>query len=110
MSWDATATVTHEVDGDESTFEVLAVNYTHNCNRMIREAGWPEFWPRESLGSDEVAAKLGMVIDTMSAQRRRFEAMNPENKWGSYESLLAVLHEMRRAALQWPSAKWEFYG
>lgn len=107
MSWDAFAFVM--VDGHEVDLPV-EFNYTHNTNRMIREAGWPEFWPEGPIPAAEVEARLATVIDTMSGQRRRFEAMNPENGWGSYETLLPLLENMRSAAAEYPSATWRFHG
>lgn len=102
MSWDATATAT--VDGHE--IELFDVNYTNNCNRMIREAGWPE-WPHVGpIASPDLASKLVDVMAALTADRERFVAMNPENGWGSLTSLLDVLHGIWREAVKWPSATW----
>lgn len=111
MSWDATGVVRLDVDGHTVEHVVCDQNYTHNCNPMIRAAGWPE-WPYEvgAISSPDLADKLAGVIDVMAGERRRFEAMNPENGWGDYASLLLVLQRMRSIALEWPSAVWDVSG
>lgn len=34
-------------------------------------------------------------LDALEADPEQYRAMNPENGWGSYDSLLGVLREMR---------------
>lgn len=106
MSWDVDVTVT--VDGEAVV--VFEANYTYNTNRMVRDAGWPEFPDVGPLSSDELGRKLASVLDAMGGNRRRFEAMNPGNGWGSYESLFDRLSQMRVAAVAHPTATWRFYG
>jgi len=72
-------------------------NYTSNTNGMIRATGCD--WPLDFGGRSgpDGAAYLHRVITALESDPVRFEAMNPPNGWGSYESLLDVLREMRAA-------------
>ena len=49
------------------------------------------------------AAFLHAIIGQLEADPARYEAMNPPNKWGSYDSLLRVLREMRDAVPERPT-------
>jgi hypothetical protein len=90
-------------------------NYTHNTNGMIAAAyesvsGEPTEQCGGSLGAvigaawwnrldgttgPEGAAYLAQIIKGLEADPERFRAMNPENGWGDYGSLLDILREMR---------------
>lgn len=124
MSWDAALT-------DDRGHNEGWWNYTHNCNGMIAAAyetvsgegtgqgdDWlarvigPTWWGRldGSTGSDG-AAYLTAIIQGLEADPDRYRAMNPENGWGDYDSLLKVLTEMRDRALScdWPTV-WSVSG
>jgi hypothetical protein len=94
-------------------------NYTHNCNGMINQAlrlsGYER--PTEPGGTRLLswwqclngmdgpagAALLDRVIRQMEKDPDRFRAMNPDNGWGDYDSLVKVLTEMRNAVPEWPT-------
>ena len=103
MSWDVWLET--EVDGHAVEL-VDSINYTHNCNGMIRDAGFAE-WPYELGGmtSAEFCAKLNDTLHTLRANRAKYEAMNPENGWGSYDSLLPVLTEILDKFSRFPSGE-----
>lgn len=104
MSWDA-------------DFDGRSWNYTHNTNRMIAAAYeaatgegtangsgvlgpviGPAWWDRlNGLTGREGAALLALITDALEADPERYRAMNPENGWGSYDSLLSILREMQAA-------------
>jgi len=85
MSWDA-------------DFDGRSWNYTHNTNRMIRDID-PDWWDSlDGLSGAEGSALLGKIITGLESDPERFRAMNPENGWGDYDSLLGVLREMKRAS------------
>lgn len=79
-------------------------NYTHNTNRMVNAAA-------EAAGLDldgktwfdhlkgrtiyETRPFLAAIVAELAAHPDKYRAMNPENGWGSYDSLLPVLWEMR---------------
>ena len=106
MGWDLMAVV--NVDGDERTLE--SWNYTHNCNPMIRGAGFSE-WPYEVDGMDgkELSRKLDAALRSLRAEPERFRAMNPSNGWGSYDSLVPVLEEVADFAATHPSVTWRMW-
>ena len=105
MSWDIWAK-TKDVDGNEH--EVAEWNHTHNCNRMIREAGlteWSADWIKMA-DSRQIASRLGDVLAAFAADPARFRAMEPDNKWGTLESVTEVLSEIGAVAEKHPSATW----
>jgi hypothetical protein len=53
---------------------------------------------------------LKLIVDGMEANPCRFLAMNPENGWGSYGSVLKTLREMRDASKEYPHATWDVRG
>jgi hypothetical protein len=103
MSWDIWLVT--EVDGHEITIGE-SFNYTHNCNRMIRDAGLTE-WPYKVDGweAKKLAIFLDMAIENLSVDPEKYRAMNPENGWGDYDSLLDVLKQVRKQCATYPSTK-----
>jgi hypothetical protein len=122
MSWDATLVDDRgHVEGDW--------NYTHNCNDMIAAAMaaagqptvpmcggplgpaiGPAWWDRlDQKSGPEGAALLTTIIHQLEADPAHYRAMNPDNGWGDYDSLLAVLREMRNSVPEWPTV-WEASG
>ena len=102
MSWDLSL----EVIVDEVHCEIAGqYNYTHNTNPMIRAAGFTE-WPYELDGmpAGAFAWKLGVAIAALQRDPDAFRAMNPENYWGDYDTLLAVLREIFNDYRRLPSA------
>lgn len=100
-------------------------NFTHNCNGMantvLDEAGferpvregfdWKEsFWAvLNGMEGPEGAAMLDIIIKGLEADPVRFDAMNPENGWGSRERLVEVLTEMRDSVPEFPTV-WRCWG
>ena len=104
MSWDLDAFV--EVDGNSIC--VGDWNYTHNCNGMVREAGVPDWLHWDTpISSPDLAAELATAIAAFEADPAKFQAMNPENGWGDYDTLLETLKEIHAKAVEFPSARWE---
>lgn len=111
MSWDADL-ICHCCGGSGAEW-----NYTHNTNGMIAAAresighadayelgsthpimkaiGPPWYEVLDGMSGAEGARYLGDIITALEADPKRYRAMNPENGWGSYDSLLEVLREMR---------------
>lgn len=120
MSWDADLI-------DDRGHTEGEWNYTHNCNGMIESVLGDEidgtvepFWSKLSHGRSAMgrgswwgllnsssgpdgAALLDRIIRGLEADPERFRAMNPENGWGDYDSLVKVLTEMRDAVPEWPT-------
>lgn len=122
MSWDASL---HDDRGHcEGDW-----NYTHNCSRMIyavledegielgeRLMGFPErmlpcSWYDRLNGATgpDGAAYLDTIVRGLEADPERFRAMNPENGWGDYDSLLKTLTDMRDRVPEWPT-EWSASG
>ncbi len=73
---------------------------------MARGAWWDLLHGRTG---PEGAQLLDRIIKGLAADPERFRAMNPENGWGDYDSLLARLTEMRDAVPEWPTT-WSVNG
>ena len=110
-------------------------NYTHNTSRMIyavlEDAGvdlgtWAEerpgwnysngepvrrtWWDHlNGMSGPDGAAYLHTIAEALADDPERFRAMNPENGWGNYDTLLDLLREMARSVPEWP-CKWEANG
>lgn len=104
MSWDISLGV--EVDGHWAEISDTWRNYTHNCNRMIRDAGlteWPyavDGWEASTLGE-----RLATALDVLRSDPDRYRAMDPANGWGSYDTLVLVLDEVVELCRSYPSAQ-----
>ena len=102
MSWDIWLAV--EVDGKE--VEIAdGEGYTHNCNNMVRAAGFVE-WPYEVDGmtSREFCEKLDAALQALRANPAWFRRMNPENGWGDYDGLVRILDRVLDSFDRFPSA------
>lgn len=82
-----------DLGGPEPMEVGLWWNYTSNCGPMWREAGadLAEFHGRQAGDCGEA---LLCAIQTMEREPERFQAMNPSNGWGSYDTLLPALREL----------------
>jgi|SRR5215469_13792607 len=106
MSWDA------DFDGG-------SWNYTHNTNGMIAAAYesvtgestepydfpilgkviGPTWWKRlDGMTGAQGSEYLGQIINGLESDPNRFRAMNPDNGWGDFDTLLATLRDMKAAS------------
>ncbi len=95
-------------------------NYTHNTNPMVHAAaeslgydlgGRSWFDVLEGQHIDAARPFLTAIVDELEANPDTYRAMNPENGWGGYDSLLDVLREMRDVEPPPPpSMVWEVSG
>lgn len=82
-------------------------NYTYNVGPM-----WRLVFPGEGLveidgmTGAESLAKLDKAISAMEMDPATFAALNPENGWGSFETFLPWLKQLRSAAAENPTAVW----
>lgn len=99
---------------------VLPVS-TRPCRAYDRETGvWTDYpnghgtipwWEHlDGMTATQGADYLGVIIAGLAAEPGRFRAMNPENGWGDYDSLLGVLREMRQATQEHPEGEWQASG
>lgn len=122
MSW--TAYLTDDRGHEEGDW-----NYTHNTNRMIAQALedceveqvpecggslgkaiGPAWWYRLDGATGPDGAKyLDAIVSSLESRPEKYRAMNPDNGWGSYDSLLGVLREMRDRVPDGPTT-WRAHG
>lgn len=78
-------------------------NYTSNCSRMWNAAG-ADLASFDGRPAKECAVVLAAAISKMESDPKTFEAMNPTNGWGSYETLLPRLRVLLQAFDEAPHA------
>jgi hypothetical protein len=88
MSWD----IGIGINGVQ--FESASWNYTHNCNQMMREAGYDWVYHLDGQRVAETLPKFEAMLAEMEANPEKYLAMNPSNGWGSYESLCEKWREI----------------
>ena len=117
MSWDADLVERCITCGHAN--EIGSWNYTHNCNQMLacvvkdmghtlEHTSW--FEVLHGLNGKDGSAFLHEVVLRLEAEPNRFRGMNPENGWGSYDTLLSSLRAMLFASNDNPEAVWEVCG
>lgn len=104
MSYDVA--IMKEVDGEMMTCQDCG-NMTANVGKMyytcLREMGYEgrlSAW--DGKPAYEFLPYAEGIIQRMKDDPKRFEAMNPDNGWGSYEGALKWMQEIRKAILLSP--------
>lgn len=84
-------------------------NYTWNCRPMFEAAAadkYPEIQsPHDLIGKTgaEALPILAHIVSRMEADPATYEAMNPDNGWGSYKTWLPFLRKWRDACAEHPA-------
>lgn len=78
-------------------------HYTSNCSGMWCEAG-ADLASFEGRTAQECSVLLADAITLMRSEPAKFIKMNPENGWGSYETLLPCLETLLRSFRVAPKA------
>lgn len=127
MSWDADYSA-QTVDGP--LVNIGSWNYTHNMNGAINQAlglqpagstyntaravlfGEAPSWWRllDGMSGSDGQALLARILRAFAADQDRFRAMDPDNGWGSLETLGPVLAEMLAACTTFPVGVWRCSG
>lgn len=68
-------------------------NYTHNCNQMMRDAGYDWVYHLDGQRLDETLPKFEAMLKNLKAEPKKYRAMNPDNSWGDYDSLVKLWEE-----------------
>ena len=83
-------------------------NITHNLGKMADAAGiYQHLWRPEELGittASQLIEPLCQGLKLLKSNRKRFEKLNPENGWGSYDGLVKFVEEYIRACEDNPEA------
>jgi len=99
--------VTFQSDQEE-TDEAYSANITHNLGQMAGLAGiYRHLWRPEELGitkARELIEPLAIGLELMRREPERFEALNPDNGWGSYAGFVPWVQDYMDACYRYPDA------
>jgi hypothetical protein len=74
-------------------------------DHIVAKAIGPAWFERlDGMSGKQGREYLLTIIAGLEADPGRYRAMNPDNGWGDYDSLLRVLREMADAVPDWPTA------
>jgi len=88
--------------GAETHARAFERNHTSNTARMWITAGCDVVKLHEKPAV-EAAPLLRLAVEAMEAEPAKYQAMNPDNGWGSYESALAFLRDILEACVVHPA-------
>lgn len=104
MSWD----IGIGVNGIH--FENAEWNYTHNCNDMMRKAGYDWVYHLNGQLVSETVPKFEAMLNELESHPKKYRAMNPENGYGNYDSLCKkwreILPRAKEIVESVPNATW----
>src|SRR6185295_6664084 len=91
------------------TNEVFSANVTHNLGPMATEAGiYEHLWRPDEIGikaAHELIEPLRAGVAMMKSDPPRFEKLNPQNGWGSYEMFVPWVVRYLQACEKYPEAE-----
>ena len=90
------------LEDDEGGGTVGDWNYTSNCAPMWREAGC-DLSKFSGLAAKTLAGELMKSVTVMVLYPKKYKAMNPDNGWGTYDTLLPALVELAMMCSQHPN-------
>lgn len=86
-------------------------NITHNLNRMAEACGlYRALWKPEELRithANYIIDTLETGLKALRANPDRYKALNPDNKWGSYEGFVLTVEAYLKACKMYPEARIE---
>lgn len=89
--------------------QVFEANVTHNLGKMAEAAGiYKALWRPEEIGitrAYQLIEPLRAGLLLMKAEKERFEALNPENGWGSYAGFVKFVENYLTACENNPQAE-----
>ncbi len=87
---------------------IYEMNITHNLVKMADDAGiYKYLWRPEEIGitkAEQLINPLREGLSMLLSDPERFKKFNPENKWGSYESLVDFVRKYISACEENPNA------
>lgn len=85
-------------------------NYTHNCNGMMREAGYDWIYHLHGQRVADTFPHFQAMLNELESHPQKYRAMNPENGWGDYDRLCAlwrkILLRAKEIVESVPEATW----
>lgn len=105
MSWD----IGFELNGYR--FKDMAWNYTHNCNDMMRQAGYDWIYNLDGMKVIDTLPRFEQMLIKLKATPDKFVIMNPDNGWGDYNGLVKmwekeILPAARKIVESIPEVTW----
>lgn len=108
----------------EFSATVINTDGTHNINRIIHAAieatgdteiidfvGDESWWKAlNGMNANWGAYFLDLITGELHKDPEKYRALNPENGWGDYDSILETLQRMKRASVEHPLARWSCGG
>lgn len=91
-------------DGEGKVIGDLDANYTYNVGHMFKKACGTSPLDWDGLEAWVVAARCQTIIDALEGDVAGYDAMNPENKWGSREGAVEFVRRIRDACQQHPTS------
>jgi len=79
-------------------------NYTSNCGGMFRHKTGKSLGDFNGKTAQELADTLFIVLRDMKDHPQTYEAMNPENGWGNFETFKKYLEKIHRACINHPES------
>jgi len=132
MSWDAELYIKGAGGSDPEDSELWQCvgdwNHTHNTNHMVSKAlealgqdpgerHWlighlgASWWERlDGMTGAEGSVMLGDIVRELDSKPKHYKQWNPENGWGSFDSIRRVLMQMCLAGAGYPAAVFEVSG
>lgn len=104
MSYDIALTGDRDPDAEDEIEQLYWGNYTSNIYPMWERAVGGSMRDLDGLLASEAEPILSKVIDRILMHREAYVALEPENKWGTVETFVPFLLEVRNACLTYPKA------
>lgn len=93
---------------DAEGHDVFSANITHNLGAMAKEAGiYMHLWRPDELGitrAGDLIEPVATGLALMASEPKRFKALDPTNKWGSWKAFVPWIAEYLEALRAWPES------
>lgn len=97
------------ISGETETDEVFSANITHNLGTMAEKAGvYIAMWrPEEKMWryAKDILPVLEFGLGNLRSDPTFYQQFEPDNGWGTYQTLLTVVTEYLAACRKYPDAE-----